>query len=235
MLHPLIFRLLEAKRALGFRKLLWVLPRRLVRQDFLVLMKDLRLPLPEVPSHDSLQWTGLTEGDISRVCAINPRVSGAEIRRRLDEGQECRLCWIGGSLVHYRWETTRPAYLPFLGKTLWPLKGDIHVTEVFTHPAFRGRDIHSFSSRMAQYRFKHLGFTRSIAVVASWNAPSLRVTWEKSGFALAGTVGYRNVGLGRYYFATGDVCLDRDGGMYVRPCLSAADQARSAVEDRPHV
>ena len=119
-MRGLLCRLLDANRALGLRRMLWVAPQWLLRQEYLVLVKDLRLPLPEVPAHESLQWTGFTEAQIDRVLAINPALSEAEIRRRLKEGQECLLGWMGGvagplqmgrnsiALPSLPWENTPP-------------------------------------------------------------------------------------------------------------------------------
>lgn len=212
-----IHRLLDAYRTLGLRRMLWVAPQWLLRQEYLVLVKDLRLPLPEVPAHESLRWTGFTEAQIDRVLAINPALSEAEIRRRLKEGQECLLCWIGESLVHYRWDATASPYLPYLGKTLRFLEGDIHATDIFTHPAFRGRGIQTASSIMALHRARDLGLSRSIGIVAWWNAPSLRVNLQKTGRSVAGTVGFWNAGLWRYYFTTGNVYLDDSVDIRIRP------------------
>ncbi len=216
-MRRLIFRLLDANRTLGLRRLLWVAPQWLLRQEYLVFTKDLRSPLPEVPPHEPLRWTSFTEAQIDRVLAINPALSEAEIRRRWKDGQECLLGWIGEGLAHYRWDTTTSPYLPYLGKTLRFLEGDTHGTDNFTHPAFRGRGIYTASSIMALHRARDLGLSRSIGIVAWWNAPSLRVNLQKSGRSVAGTVGFWNAGLWRYYFATGDVCLEGSTGVYVRP------------------
>jgi len=215
--RELLHRLLDANSALGLRRLLWVAPQWLVRQEYLVLVKDLRLPLPGIPANESLRWTPLTESQIDQVLAINPALFEVEIRRRLKEGQECLLCWIGESLVHYRWDATVSPYLPYLDKTLRFLQGDIFATDVFTHPAFRGRGIQTASSIMALHRARDSGLSRFITMPAWWNAPSLRVNLQKTGRSVAGTVGFWNAGLCRYYFATGDVCLENSTGVYVRP------------------
>lgn len=212
-----IHRLLDAYRTLGLRRMLWVAPQWLLRQEYLVYIKDLRLTLPDVPAHESLRWTGFAEAQIDRVLAINPALSEAEIRRRLKEGQECLLCWIGESLVHYRWDATASPYLPYLGKTLRFLEGNIHATDIFTHPAFRGRGIQTASSITALHRARDLGLSRLITIVAWWNAPAMRVNLQKSGHSVVGTVGYWNAGLWRYYFATGDVSLENSTSVYVRP------------------
>ncbi len=197
--------------------MLWVAPQWLLRQEYLVLVRDLRLPLPEVPPHGSLRWTGLTEAQIDRVLSINPTLSLAEIRRRLDEGQVWLLCWIGDSLVHYRCDAVASPYLPYLRKRLRYLPGDIHATDVFTHPVFRGQGIQTVSSIMALHRARALGLSRSITIVAWWNTPALRVNLEKTGRSVAGTVGYWNAGLWRYYFAAGDVYLDDSANIHIRP------------------
>ena len=198
--------------------MLWIVPGWMIRREYLVLVRNLRLPLPEIPSGESMEWTTLTEAVIPSVLAINPALSEAGIRRLWAEGQECLLCCMSGALAHYRWDTTTSAYLPYLGKTLSVLEGEDTIdSESFTHPAFRGRGMYSVSTIMALHRARDRGLTRSIGIVAWWNAPSLLVHLSKAGCTVAGTVGYWNMGLWRRYFATGDVCLDKGASIYVRP------------------
>ena len=225
-------RLLDANRTLGIRRLLWVAPQWLLRQEYLVLVKDLRLPLPGIPANESLRWTPLTESQIDQVLAINPALSEAEIRRRWEDGQECLLGWIGEALAHYRWDATLSPYLPYLGKTLRFLEGDIHGTDNFTHPAFRGRGIYTASSIVALHRARDHGLSRSIGIVAWWNAPSLRVNLQKIGRSVAGTVGFWNAGLRRYYFTSGDVCLDESGSIWIRSPVLKEHDPRSSTSNR---
>ena len=223
-----IHRLLDAYRTLGLRRMLWVAPQWLLRQEYLVLVRDLLLPLPEIPHPEAMVWTPLTEAEIPQVLAINPLVSEGEMRRRLKEGQECLLCWIGGSLAHYRWDTTSPAYIPYLGRTFRVLEGkDTYDSGSFTHPTFRGRGLYSVSTIMALHRARDRGLTRSVGMVAWWNTPSLRVHLGKAGCTVAGTIGCWNIGLWRCYFATGDVDLDRNASIYVRPPQGKEHGARS--------
>lgn len=221
-IHPLAFRLVQAYRTLGGRRLLRVLPQWLVRQEYVVLVRDLGQPLPEIPPHQPLRWTQLTEAEIPRLRAINPALSDADIHRRLREGAECVLCWIGNALAHYWWETARPAHLPYLRKNFLPLEGDIYVGEAFTHRAFRGQGITTATAIVALHRARDRGFSRSIGITAWWNAPSLRVSWQRTGRTLAGTVGCWRVGPWRRYFVTGDVHFDGDTS------ISVAKQPRRA-------
>lgn len=213
-MHPLIFRIIEANRALGSKRMVWTIPQWIVRKEYLVNVKDLRRPLPDLPAREFTRWTALTEAEIDLVHAINPTMSEAEIRRRLKQGQECLLCWINGSLAYYRWDAACPVYLPYLNKTFRPLEGDYIGLDKFTDPAFRGCGLDSASSLWSMHRKRDLGFTRGIGIIASWNTPALRVRRKLPG-TVVGRVGYWNTGPWRFYFATGGVCLDKNS-MYIR-------------------
>lgn len=215
--QPTLFRILDASRTLGIAGTLSVGPRWLVRREFLVLVRDLGRPIQEFPSPRSMRWTALMDADVPRLCAINPTISEAAIHRRLEEGQQCLLGWLDGSLVHFRWDTVGPAYLPYLGRTLQPLEGDLITIEAFTHPACRNRGMHSASTSLVLRRARERGLARSITAVAWWNAPGLRVTREKAGRAVAGTVGRWSLGPWRHDFATGAVRLHASGDLCVRP------------------
>ena len=142
---------------------------------------------------------------------MDPRLTAAEIDRRLDEGQECHLCWVGESIAHYRWEATRPAYLPYLGLTVRPLPGDVCGTGLFTHPAFRRSGIHTATTLEALRRLRNRGFGRAIAFVAWWNTASLHVERERAGRTVTGAVGYWNLGPRHHPFAKGAVRWDEPG------------------------
>ncbi len=216
-MHPLVLRFLDAYKNLGFSKMLRIGPRWLVHRKYLVIVRDLSHHPPEVPTHKPMHFTTLAENEISQVSTITPSMSEAEVRRRWGEGQECFLSWIGGILASYRWAITRPAFLPYLGKTFRPLEGDILAGPFYIHPAFRGGGIYTVLNIMAMHRAYDDGFSRTIAVLAWWNAPSLKVNQLKTGGTVVGTVGYWDAGLWRRYFASGDVCLDDDTSFYVRP------------------
>jgi GNAT superfamily N-acetyltransferase len=211
----MVLHFIDVCRMFGITPTLRLASRWVIRREFLVFQRDLRVALPTLPSVDSSRWIQLTETDIPRVQALNPALGEAEIRRRLGEGQDCLLCWLGESLVHYAWHTTKPAYLSYLRRIFWPLEGDVFVVDSFTHPAFRRRGIQTGSINRSAREARESGLSRRLSMVPWWNTPSL-LALSKNGCTTAGSVGYWNTGLRRFYFASGDVHLNR-AGVSVRP------------------
>ena len=213
-MHPLLSRLRDAYRAQGSRMLL-VGPRWLIRPEYLVIVRDLGRGTPVFAADGATRWSWLREADVPGVLAIHPVLTEADIRRMWAEGQECLTCWVDGAPVFYRWDTTDPAYLPYLDRTFLPRPGDLLISQAFTHPAYRGRGLLSASSAFAVPRARERGAARVVALVAWWNSPTLHVARDKYGHTVPGTVGYWNVGRWRRYFATGAVRLDGREAIYV--------------------
>jgi hypothetical protein len=134
----------------------------------------------------------------------------AEILRHVDEGQECWVAWIDGQPAHWRWETSRTTYLPYLGRALCPQPGDVCVVDVYTAPRFRGLGLHTEGTFLALERAKARGLTRLVGLVAWWNAPARRVMEVKTARTVVGSVGYWSLGAARRYFASGRVWLESD-------------------------
>jgi len=204
---------------LGLWRALWLSPRWQFRKCFLVLVTELgssvTAPALRAP-RIAVEWTALTEKDVPLIRRAHPKLPEAELRRRWREGQECIGGWVDGSLAHVRWESARRAYLPYLRRAFEPLAGDTLVVDAFTRPAFRGRGIHSQSTAFTFDRARERGFTRSITMVAWWNAAALRVLQQKAGREVAGTVGYWQIGPATRHFATGAVVVGPDT-VQVRP------------------
>jgi hypothetical protein len=218
---------------LGVWRALWLSPRWQVRKEYLVLSKDLRtVDTGGSAAHGggSPMSRAVTEADMPSLRAANPHLSEAEMRRRWGEGQTCEAVWIGPSLAHYRWETDRRCYLPYLRKTFEPLRGDTFVTEAFTHRSFRGQGIHTQLTVWSLVRARDRGYRRSLTTVAWWNAPARRVVLHKVGREVVGTVGYWNFGIGTRHFATGDVRFGPAGQVYV---ANGADHAERGQGVRP--
>lgn len=205
-MRRLIAHLHDAYRAQGLRLPL-AAARWLVRPTYLVIVRPVARGGPSLAGHDAARWAPLREADLPAILALSPTLTEAEVRRLWAEGQECLACWIDGTLVFYRWDTVRPAYLPYLHRTLLLRPGDLYGGRAYTHPAYRNRGLLSASSAVITPRLRERGVTRVIAVVASWNAPSLHAARFKMGHAVAGTVGYWRLGPWRRAFATGAVRL----------------------------
>jgi hypothetical protein len=223
-----LLRLRAAAEILGWR-LAWVGPLWVLRPRYLVLLRDLTAPVPPAPPRADLRWSVLGPADVGRLTAMDPELGPGDVRRRLDEGQECHLCWAGDALVHYRWEASRPAYLPYLGLTFRPLAGDVCSTWSFTHPAYRGRGLLTVTSAARLHDMRAHGFRRAISVVAWWHSASLRVTRDYAGRTVVGAVGRYNLGPSRRPFAEGAVCLDGAGGFHV----AEVDSARLPLGTHP--
>jgi GNAT superfamily N-acetyltransferase len=183
-----------------------------VRREFVVFARDLRVPAVDEARDPSLRWTDLSDATAPQLLAIDPALAEDEVERASREGQYCRLAWRGDRLVHYRWDTTRPAYLPYLHRRYRPQDGDVLTTWLYTVPDARGHGIQRASHADIRAQALLRGCWRSLGIVAVWNAPSLR-TNDHTGRVRAGTVGYVAAGRWRRPFVTGLVRLDRDGSV----------------------
>jgi GNAT superfamily N-acetyltransferase len=215
--RTLLFRLGEARRALPPRNLVTTLAAWLVRRVYLVTSRDLHDPFPPAPSLPDVTWTTLREVDVPLLVASKPTLTDAEVRGRLAEGQRCAVGWLDGRPVHWRWEADGDVYLPYLGRRLRPGAGERWVTDVYTHPAYRGRGLYTASTMRALRQARDQGLTRLLGMVSAWNRPAIHVMTTKAGRAVIGTVGYWQLGPWRRYFAGGEAGFDASGAIGVRP------------------
>jgi hypothetical protein len=214
-LRGAVARFRDAWSALGPVGLASAVPVWLMRRQYLAAVKDLRDPLPPIPVIRGLTWRPLARAEIPRLIAGNPTLSAAEVGRRLSEGQECWVGWLGATAVHWRWETRREAYLPYLHRHALPLCGDLWTVEVYTHPSQRGRGLYAAGTVMAMQRGREEGDLRVIGLIAGWNRPARRVAEEKLQRRIVGSVGYWGVGRWHYPFVTGDVVVDGEGRVLI--------------------
>jgi GNAT superfamily N-acetyltransferase len=222
---PRLRRLLDATCTLGAGRLAPSLLRWAVRPEFVVFARDLRVPWPHEVADPALRWTDLSASTAALLRHIDPAFDAKELGRLESEGQYCRLGWRGERLAHYRWDTTRPAYLPYLGRWYRPRSGDVLTTWLYTARDQRGRGIQRASHADLREQALARGCRRSLGIVAVWNAPSLR-TNDHTGRVRVGTVGYVAIGPRRRYFATGAVGFDRDGCVVVHGTGTAWEAAR---------
>lgn len=208
------FRLLDMGRTVGMPRALWSVPSWALRRDFVVLVRDLREALPEPQQIPNVRWTVLGHLDLARVRTLDPGIPEAAIDAWYGEGQQCVLGWFGDVLAYMHWDSTTPAYLWYLRKTLHLRDGESYAGHSFTAPAFRNRGLNRAGHLVALQRLRGNGCTRSISIIARWNAPSLAVA-DRLSRQPVGTVGYWNVGAVRRYHTSGRVRLGGQNEIYV--------------------
>lgn len=193
----------------------FIVPFWIVHRQYTVLIRDLQDIRP-TPTSCFTKCTLLTDKEVASIVALNPALSEGEVRRRTDSGQACYLFWVGERLAHYRWLSDKPVYLPFMGKTFLLGERDYLVSEVFTHPDFRERGIFSATSQWCLARARRQGFERSIAIVASWNRPSLLVAQFKAQRRPAGNIHIWTLGPWTHCSVTGDLRLGPNDTVFIR-------------------
>lgn len=211
----IVRRALDALRSAGLRRALTIVPRWWLRREYLVFVRDLRGPLPDVPAAPGVEWAIVDSQTLPALQCVEPHLTRREIERRWVEGQRCVLYRLDGVPAYVFWEATRSTYLPYLDRTFRPLTGDFLVFDVFAHPAFRGRGIARLSTTVGLHQAVAAGCQRWVAFVAGWNTPALRNARTHAGAEVVGSVGYRRQGWKRAYFATGLVRLHPDGSLHI--------------------
>jgi GNAT superfamily N-acetyltransferase len=204
-----------------------VAPRWLICRRYLVLAVDLRNAGLESPRSSEIRVTHL-DGDGAELGELDPAMTRQEVTRRLAEGQQCLLGWWGHELAHYRWETTAPASLPYLGRVLRPAPGDQIVVEIYTAARFRGRGIASVVMLTGMERARPAGVSRLVWLVAWWNRRSLALA-DQVGSRMVGSVGYWRLGTHRRYFATGDVSIELDGSFSIGVATAGSTEEHRRV------
>jgi len=213
MSAPLGFRLREAMKMLGARRFLTVAPRWLLVQDYTVGARRLdAVALPPPPLLAGLRVADLGEEQIPRIANRLPGLDEAEIRRRIAEGQRCRVGWLDGAPAHIRWDSVHDVWIPFLGLTVRPLPGDLYSGFAFTDPNFRGRRIHAAVTARVLADEAAAGRRRAIALWADWNEAAIRVSRDQAGRAPVGGIRVRRLGPWRRQHLSG--WLRRDGDVF---------------------
>jgi len=213
MSTPLGFRLREALKLLGTRRFLVVAPRWLLVQDYTVGARRLdTAPLPPSPVVAGLRIADLRDEEIPRLANRHPGLDEPEIRRRIEEGQRCRIGWLDGAPAHIRWDSVHEVWIPFLALTIRPLPGDLYSGFAFTDPRFRGRGIHAAVTARVLADEAATGRRRAIALWANWNEAAIRVSRDQVGRTPVGGIRIRRVGPWRRQSLAG--WLRRDGDTF---------------------
>ena len=197
----------------------------LVRREYLVMVRYVGPAGPPARASDA-RWTRVEAQAEELVRGGTFPGTRAGIRRQLEEGQECWVAWMDGEPAHWRWESSRPAWLPYLGLSLRPQLGDLCVVDVYTRPRFRGRGLHTAGTLLALERARASKLTRLIGLVAPWNRSARHVMEVKTRRTMVGSVGFWNLGA-RRYFSRGQVCLEPKGFTVAAPARTARPGAET--------
>lgn len=198
----------------GWLAVLRIAPQWLICRRYLGFVANLHDSALERPQPPEIRVTGLDAASVPAVSALDRAMTREEVARRLEEGQQCTLAWWGRELAHYRWDSTSPVHLPYLGRVLRPERGDQVVVGLYTAPAFRGRGIAGAVMMDAGRRARAAGVSRLVWLAAWWNTRSLALG-EQIASRVEGAVGYWALGPCRRYFASGHIRLEPDGSFRI--------------------
>jgi GNAT superfamily N-acetyltransferase len=178
---PLRARLTRAAdllRALGRRRSFRILPAwLLLRREFIAVAWPVPACPPEVPDQRGGQCTILDETGLGEFVAGCPELTAGEVRRRWAAGMECLVLWQDRAVAAYRWDVVAAAgalYVPYLGRIVGLLPGDVLTYEARTLPASRRRHLGAGLVAAAAERARRRGDRRHVGFLAAWNHASLR-------------------------------------------------------------
>jgi GNAT superfamily N-acetyltransferase len=143
----------------------------------------------------------LAAGEIDAYMAFRPDQSIDEVRRRLDEGQQCFAVWHDRRIVHAAWAVIGRARIEYLSTEITLAPGEVWSHDVFTSPAFRG--LGASPARMLEMMryFRDRGYRRLVGAILPENRSSLRLG-EKVGWTRCiGVIGYVGLGPWRHVFS----------------------------------
>jgi len=150
--------------------------------------RDLDTPIHWPGARQLTDWTRLSPAEIPLVAEINPMMQVAEVERRLAEGQDCLLGWVGQDLAYYHWATAQPTYLAYLDKTLRPRENQVFGDGSYVAPRFRHRGIYQEATTRNLIYERERGRHSYLFLVAWWHRPSIRVNL-RLGCVPVGSIG----------------------------------------------
>jgi len=142
----------------------------------------------------------LVPGEIDDYVAFRPDQSPAEIRRRLDEGQQCFAVWHDRRIIHATWGVTGRAEIAYLSTELALSPDEVYVHDAFTAPAFRGLGASPARLRKMMRYYRDHGYRCLLGAVLPENRASLRLSEGVGGYRHIGVIGYVGLGPWRHVF-----------------------------------
>jgi len=142
----------------------------------------------------------LATGEIDDYIAFRPEQSPAEIRRRLDEGQQCFAVWHDRRIIHATWAVTERAAIAYLSMEVALAPDEVYVHDAFTSPEFRGLGASPARLREMMRYYRDRGYRCLLGAVLPENKASLRLSEGVGGYRHIGVIGYVGLGPWRHVF-----------------------------------
>lgn len=183
-------------------KRLWFkgLSRARIYRRLILRERPLSQPFPEASARVPVCVRLLAAGEIDAYMAFRPDQSIAEVRRRLDEGQQCFVAWHDRRVIHAGWAVTGRARIEYLSTEIALAPDEVYAYEVFTSPAFRGLGV-SPAGMLAMTRyFRDRGYRCVLTVILPENRSGVRLGEKVGRYRRIGVIGYVGLGSWRHVF-----------------------------------
>jgi GNAT superfamily N-acetyltransferase len=183
-------------------KRLWFrgLARARIYRRLILTERPLSRPFTDVSARVPVCVSLLAAGEIDAYIAFRPEQSIAEIRRRLDEGQQCFAVWLDRQIIHAAWAVTGRARIEYLSTEITLAPDEFYSYDVFTSPAFRGLGA-SPARRLEMMRyFRDRGYRCQLGAILPENRPRLQLEEKVGWIRPIGVIGYVGLGPWRHVF-----------------------------------
>jgi hypothetical protein len=169
--------------------------RRLILREVPLSQTD-----PDVSADVPVCVSLLAAGEIDAYMAFRPDQTVAEVRRRLDEGQQCFAVWHDRRIIHAAWAATGRARIEYLSTEIALAPDEFYAHDAFTLPAFRGMNASPARSREMMRYFRDRGYRCLLAANLPENRSGLRLAEKVGRYRQIGVIGYVGLGLWRHVF-----------------------------------
>ena len=170
--------------------------RRLILRERL-----LSQPFPDVSARVPIRVSLLAADEIDAYMAFRPDQSIAEIRRRLDEGQQCFAVWHDRRIIHTGWTVTGRARIEYLSTEMPLAPDEVYSYDAYTSPAFRGLGVSPARMLEMMRYFRDRGYRCQLGAILPENRSSLQQGEKSGSYRLIGEIGYVGLGPWRHVFS----------------------------------
>jgi hypothetical protein len=139
--------------------------------------RDLSQDIPEIEARVPVELKMLRGDEVRayRSALESAGVASEKIEARAARGERCAIGLSEGRLVHYKWLTLTPAWIPEISGTFVPKSDEAYVYDVFTPREALGNNLQAaISSRLLKWG-RRQGYRRHVFYVRGDNLNGLRI------------------------------------------------------------